>query len=224
MSAGRPTLVLVPGARHRPDTFDRLRGELDALGYATRAVKLPTTGPDPRGGLHDDAAAIRDAVEALAGPVVVMAHGYGGVPATEGVPDGVRRLIYLAAHVPDVGESMYSLQGLAEPASPDGLYQADGNLRARLYTDLPELEGALAVSRLVDQLNRPFTDRVTRAAWRTVPSSYIVTERDNAMPVGLQEEMAARASEVHYIYSGHTPFLSRPVVLATLLDIIVKWD
>jgi pimeloyl-ACP methyl ester carboxylesterase len=221
MTSNRPTLVLVPGAWHRPSTYDLLRGELDILGYATRAVKLPTAGPDPHGSLYDDAAAIREAVGSLSGPVVVVAHSYGGIPAAEGTPDGVQRLIHLSAYVPDVGESMYTLHGMPDPESADGLFPTSADPRAQLYSDLPEEDGNLAVSRLVDQLHRPFADRVTRAAWHTVPSSYVVTERDNSMPVELQEEMAARTSDVRRIATGHSPFLSRPAELAALIDRII---
>ncbi|MEY9927478.1 hypothetical protein ABH926_002112 [Catenulispora sp. GP43] len=49
------TFVLVHGAWHRPSTFDLLRAELDALGHPSTTVNLPTAGPDPHGGLAEDA-------------------------------------------------------------------------------------------------------------------------------------------------------------------------
>ncbi|MFC0506596.1 alpha/beta hydrolase [Micromonospora costi] len=224
MSVERPTFVLVPGAWHLPSTWDLLRGELDALGYASRAVKLPTTGPDPRGGLREDAAAIRSAVEALSGPVVVVAHSYGGIPATEGVAGlpGARRLVYLAAYVPDVGESMHTLHGVPDPDSADGLFPIGSDPRAQLYADVPKDVADLAISRLVDQLLKPWVDRVTRAAWHTVPATYILTERDASLPVDLQEQMAARIKDVRRIATSHSPFLSRPAELAGLLDEIAR--
>jgi pimeloyl-ACP methyl ester carboxylesterase len=224
MTAQRPTLVLVPGAWHLPSTWDLLRGELDSLGYASRAVKLPTTGPEPRGGLRDDAEAIRAAVEALGGPIVVVAHSYGGIPATEGLVGlpGVRRIIYLAAYVPDVGESMVSLHDVPEPESTEGLFPVGPDPRAQLYADVPEEIAELAVGRLVEQRIQPFADRVTEAAWHTVPSTYILTEQDNSLAVGMQEKMAPRTKDVHRIPTSHSPFLSRPAELAALLDEIVR--
>ncbi|GAA3055340.1 alpha/beta hydrolase [Pseudonocardia yunnanensis] len=224
MTVQRPAFVLVPGAWHLPSTWDLLRGELDALDYASRAVKLPTTGPDPRGGLREDAEAIRAAIEAIGGPVVVVAHSYAGIPATEGaagLPD-VRRLVYLAAYVPDVDESMYTLHGAPAPDSAEGLFPIGSDPRAQLYADVPEPVADLAVSRLVDQLHQPFADRVTRAAWHTVPSAYIVTEQDASLPVELQEQMASRAKTTYRIPTSHSPFLSRPAELAALLDEIAK--
>ncbi|MEV1328472.1 alpha/beta hydrolase [Micromonospora costi] len=224
MSVERPTFVLVPGAWHLPSSWDLLRGELDTLGYASRAVKLSTTGPDPRGGLQEDAQAIRSAVEALSGPVVVVAHSYGGIPATEGLaglPD-VRRLVYLAAYVPDVGESMHTLHGLPDPDSADGLFPIGPDPRAQFYADVPNDVADLAISRLVDQLLKPWVDRVTQAAWHTVPATYILAERDAALPVDLQEQMAARIKDVRRIATSHSPFLSRPAELAGLLDEIAR--
>ncbi|WP_433286506.1 alpha/beta hydrolase [Pseudonocardia sp. CA-142604] len=224
MTVQRPTFVLVPGAWHLPSTWDLLRGELDALGYASRAVKLSTSGPDARGGLREDAEVIRAAVEAISGPVVVVAHSYGGIPATEGAAGlpSVQRLIYLAAYFPDVDESMYTLHGMPDPDSAEGLFPIGSDPRAKFYADVPEATADLAVSRLVDQLHQPFADRVTRAAWHTVPSAYIVAEQDAALPVELQEKMSSRATTVHRIPTSHSPFLSRPAELAALLDEIVK--
>ncbi|TYC01616.1 alpha/beta hydrolase [Micromonospora sp. WP24] len=220
----RPTLVLVPGAWHLPSTFDLLRGELDALGYASRAVKLPTTGPDPRGGLRDDAEAIRAAVEAIDGPVVVVAHSYGGIPATEGIAglSNVRHLVYLAAYVPDVNESMFTLHGMPDPDSAEGLFPIGSDPRAQLYADVPDAVAEQAISDLVEQRLQPWADRATRAAWHTLPSTYVLTERDASLPVELQEQMATRANATHRIPTGHSPHLARPGELATLIDEIVK--
>lgn len=224
MTDQRPTLVLVPGAWHLPSTYDLLRGELDALGHPSLAVKLPTTGPDARGGVRDDADVIRAACEAVGGPVVVLAHSYGGIPATEalaGLPQA-RHLVYLAAFVPDVDESMYTLLGAPEPEVVDGMFPIGDDPRAQLYADVPEAVADLAVSRLVDQRHQPFADRVTRAAWHTLPTSYIVTEQDASVAVALQERMAARTKDVRRMATSHSPFLSRPAELAALLDEIVR--
>ncbi|MEV4756804.1 alpha/beta hydrolase [Micromonospora sp. NPDC049559] len=224
MSTERPTFVLVPGAWHLPSTWDLLRGELDALGYASRAVKLPTTGPDPRGGLRDDAEVIRAAIETIGGPVVVVAHSYGGIPATEGVAGlpNVQHLVYLAAYVPDVDESLIALHGAPDPESSEGLFPIVSDPRAQLYADVPRAVADLAIGRLVDQRLQPFVDRVTRAAWHTVPSTYILTERDASLPVELQEQMATRAKHIHRIPTSHSPFLSRPAELAALLDRVAR--
>ena len=215
------TFVLVHGAWHRPSTFDPLRAELDALGHPSVAVNLPTAGPDPRGGLAEDAAAVRAAIEAVGddGPVVVLAHSYGGIPATQGAAGlpNVRHLIYLAAYVPDTGESMFTIHGMPDPDDTDGLFPIGDDPRGQLYADVPAPIADRAVADLVDQRVQPWVDRVTAAAWHTVPSTYIVTEQDATLPVPLQEKMAAHTKQVRRIATSHSPFLSQPAELAALL-------
>jgi len=224
VTAQRPVIVLVPGAWHLPSTYDLLRAELDKLGYASLAVKLPTNGPAPRGGLHDDAQSIRAAIVAIGGPVVVVAHSYAGLPVTEGAANlpNVQHLVYVAAYLPEVGESMYSLHDAPEPETMEELFHLTRDPREQLYHDLPEELAEQATSQLVDQRRQPFTDRVTQAAWHTIPSTYILTENDASLPVEFQNAMAARAKNIRRIPTAHSPHLARPAELAALLDEIIR--
>ncbi|NMO52097.1 alpha/beta hydrolase [Actinoplanes sp. TBRC 11911] len=217
----RPTFVLIPGAWHLPSSWDLLRGELDALGYASIAVKLATNGTDPRGGLQEDAAAIRATINKLSGPIVVVAHSYGGIPASEAV-ENVQHLVYLTAYVPDANESMVSLHGAPEPDSSEGLFHIPRDPREQLYHDLPEEMRERAVSLMVDQRLQPFVDRTTRAAWRTVPTSYIITDDDHSLPAEFQERMATRTGATYHLPTSHSPMLSSPTDLAVLLDKIAS--
>ncbi len=214
------TFVLVPGAWHLPSAWDLLRGELDKLGRPSLAVKLPTADPEPRGGLREDAAAVRAAIEAVDGPVTVVAHSYGGIPVTEGAAGlpNVRNVIYVSAFVPDVDESMFTLLGIPDPETKEGLFPVNDDPRKQLYADVPDDIADLAVSRLVDQRVQPWIDRVTQAVWHTVPSAYIVTEQDQSLAVEFQERMAAHSKIVRRMPTSHSPFLSRPAELAALLD------
>ncbi|MGP4101281.1 alpha/beta fold hydrolase [Nonomuraea sp. KM90] len=96
------------------------------------------------------------------------------------------------------------------------------NPRVSLYGDLPDEEAEQAVSKLVNQTIRSFAEKVDVAAWRSIPSTYIITEQDQAVPLALQEQMAAQAAETRRLPGGHSPFLSRPRRLATLIDEIVR--
>ena len=50
----------------------------------------------------------------------------------------------------------------------------------------------------------------SRAAvgWRDVPATYVICERDHAIPVAAQEAMAARAGTTQRLDSDHSPFLN----------------
>jgi hypothetical protein len=57
---------------------------------------------------------------------------------------------------------------------------------------------------------------VPSAAWRTIPSSYLICEDDRAIPVFVQEAMVKACQEggaqmqVQRIFCFHSPFLSQP--------------
>jgi hypothetical protein len=54
------------------------------------------------------------------------------------------------------------------------------------------------------------------AAWKTIPSSYLICEDDRAIPVFIQEAMvkacqdAGASMETERVFSSHSPFLSKP--------------
>lgn len=59
------------------------------------------------------------------------------------------------------------------------------------------------------------TTTITRAAWRYIPSTYLITENDQAVPTQYQEAFAAGAkSRVERIGTGHSPQLSQPKMVA----------
>jgi pimeloyl-ACP methyl ester carboxylesterase len=217
-----PALVLVHGAWHGPWCWDQLVTEL--AGIDVHTVGLPSAGPDPAalGDLYDDAAAVRATVSAIDGPVVVCAHSYGGLPVTEGTADlpQVVGLIYLCAFQLDVGEALST--GRPQPPAWWDVNEAAGYVDARspreiFYADVDEATTLATLPRLGHQSLRALNQPLTRAAWRTVPSTYVVCEDDQAIPAVAQEAMAQRSQRVLRMPTSHSPFLSRPAELAALL-------
>ena len=78
----RPTLLLVHGAWHGAWAWDSLAVVLEDRGWDVARANLPTVhAADPIGlHLNDDARAIAEAIAEIGGPVVVVAHSYGGLP------------------------------------------------------------------------------------------------------------------------------------------------
>jgi hypothetical protein len=220
-----PTVLLVQGAWHHPDAWLPLRGELFLRGVPTVVTDLPSAGTAPTGSMHDDADAIRAAVDAVDGPVVVLAHSYGGIPTTEATADatGVAQLIYVAAYVPDVDGSMFTLHGVPDPDDVSGLVPTVPDPRTTFYGDLPDDRAAAAVDRLVAQTQRAFVERVRGAGWRSVPTTYVVCDEDQAIPPAMQATMAEHAgATVVHLASSHSPFLSMPAELADLVVAVVS--
>jgi pimeloyl-ACP methyl ester carboxylesterase len=172
------TIVLVHGAWHGPWAWESVAATLGADGFDVRTVDLPSSGPDSSalGDLRDDVRAVREAVEAVDGPVVLVAHSYGGAPVTE------------------------AAAGLADVAGPEEIF----------YNDCSPEVAAASVARLHPQSRASAEQPVEAVAWRDVPATYVVCERDNAIPVPAQEMLAQRAGTVRRLDASHSPFLSRP--------------
>jgi pimeloyl-ACP methyl ester carboxylesterase len=215
------TLVLVHGAWHGSWAWQPLVDAMD--GVAIRTVDLPSVGAGPGalGGLTEDADAVRAELAEIEGPVVVVAHSYGGAPVTEAVTadSGVAHVVYLCAFQLDVGDSLLgSIGGMAPPwwevhedhvvaRTPEDVF----------YTGVDAELTRQAVARLGVQSRESFQQPLTNAGWRAVPSTYVVCERDQAIPVFAQDAMAQRAGTVLRMDAGHSPFLSHPRELAALL-------
>jgi pimeloyl-ACP methyl ester carboxylesterase len=215
------TVVLVHGAWHGPDCWQPLVSALDGVDVVT--VDLPSSGTTPDGlaGLREDAAEVSRVLRGIDGPKVVVAHSYGGAPVTEAVSSdsGVTHLVYLCAFQLDVGESLLGLMG----GQPQPWYEErEDHLRVTTPEEIfyngvsPELT-ASSVAALRLQSRSSFEQPLTRAAWREVPSTYVICDADRAVPPGAQEMLAQRAGTVHHLPAGHSPFLSHPQDVAALL-------
>src|ERR1700754_298567 len=108
-----PSLLIVPGAWHSPDHWRPLVDELSGVDVHT--VTLPSNGDDPAAlrDMYADAEVIAQAAAAIDGPVVVLAHSYGGIPTTQALSyaRNVQHIIYLAAWQLHAGESLTSVNG-----------------------------------------------------------------------------------------------------------------
>jgi pimeloyl-ACP methyl ester carboxylesterase len=227
MTDGEPTLVFVHGAFHGSWVWRELFKQLSVPGWRLQTVDLPSVAAkgEPRRDLFDDADAVRCALESVDGPIVAVAHSYGGLPLTQaaaGVPN-VHHIVYLCAFQLDVGESL--LGGIGQP--PNWWLVDDDTLSPdrpvdTFYADVSPDLAAWAVSQL-----RPSTYTVgqtlTAAAWRDIPSTYVICEHDRALPAAGQEQMARRATNVHRLPSSHSPMLSQvPETAAIIADVAMQ--
>ncbi|NMO50133.1 alpha/beta hydrolase [Actinoplanes sp. TBRC 11911] len=222
----RPTLLLVHGAWHDKAMWDQLMTEMPD--EKIRRIQNPSSAPVPAnqlGDMYADARRIRDAALSIDGPVVAVAHSYGGAPTTEalaGLEDKVRRIVYLNAFMLDEGESLLGLVGGTPPPFWGTDHVGEGyyemlDAENVFYADLEPAAQKAAADALhahsVAAMNQP----ITKAAWKTIPSSYVIGELDNAVPKQAREFLAKRAQHTHRLQTGHSPFLVKPKELAELL-------
>lgn len=203
---------------------------LEARGIRTIALDLPTCDPSRRGTtLFDDAETLAAALDALDAPAVIVGHSYGGMVITEGAAGhrNARHLVYLAAFMPDAGESLNSLASVPNPGvvgaiagQPDGRIALNPEAIGRLlYNDCEDATVAWAAER-VRSMSGGFGEAVTGVAWRERPSTYVVCTSDRMVLPELQRRMATRASNTIEFPTSHSPFASRPALLADAIAAI----
>jgi len=227
----QPTIVLVHGAFADSSGWD---GVIDPLVDAGHPV---IAAANPLRGVAADAASVTDVVRTVDGPVVLVAHSYGGavisgVPADAGEIVG---LVYVNGFAPAAGESCFQLAGMF-PGSELGeatlrpVPRSDGatDLYIKLdsFHDLfcPDVPATQAARMAVTQ--RPATQEALvepsgeESLWKTVPSWFLIGEEDRIIPAALQHYMAKRA-EAHRVIeipgASHAALVSHPDATAHLI-------
>jgi len=236
------TVVMVHGAWHGAWCFDRVLPLLHGAGVDAVAIDLPGHGDDAGDltDLHGDAQRVAAVLDGLDGEVVLLGHSYGGAVITEaGSHPSVRELIYLAALLPDEGQSCMTAAGEAmakasassEPPTDTSAdaskvpFAIEGELsrlteegaRAQFMNDCDEDTTRWMLSRLGPQPMSNLAQVPNEISWRSKPSTYAVCTLDLAVPVPMQRVFASNCTRTVDLNAGHSVFASRPDVLADLL-------
>ncbi|MFS8198515.1 alpha/beta fold hydrolase [Streptomyces sp. CWNU-52B] len=226
-------VVFVHGACVRDGSWwwHRTAGLLAARGVSSVAPALPSCGEaGPPGGvagpgLPEDVAAVRRVLRTGDEPTVVVAHSYGGIVTAEAAAGigSVRHLVLVSSYLPEVGQSLSEF-GDGGPAPFLDVDPEAGTfgVRPELLVDtfLQDCDSevrAQAADHLARQSVHVTGQPVGAAAWRQVPSTYVVCAQDRGTPPRSQREFARRAGDVVEVDAGHHPFLSRPEVVRDLL-------
>ncbi|GIE78458.1 alpha/beta hydrolase [Actinoplanes philippinensis] len=230
MDPEKPTIVLVHGAFADSSGFAAIIRRLVSDGHPVVAA------PNPLRGLASDAAQVRALLQDVSGPIVLVGHSYGGAvisAAAAGNPH-VRALVYLAAFVPEEGESAQSLvekfpgSTIGESLKPVAL--ADGQVD--LYVDPrvfhPHFAGDVpaADAQVYAITQRPATGAALGEpatgvpAWHSIPCYHLISGADLIIPPMAQEFMARRTGGEIQVVEGasHMIFVSRPGATVALIE------
>jgi pimeloyl-ACP methyl ester carboxylesterase len=177
----------------------------------------------------DDVAVTKRAIDAVGGPAILAGHSYGGAVVTEaGTHPNVKAVVYIAAFVPDAGESVNALiegfpkEGPQPPILPpqDGFLFLDREkFHASFADELRAEEAAFMADSQVPWGLEALRGMVTEPAWRSRPSWYPVATDDRMIPPSAQREMSARAgSKVTEVEGSHAIYVSQPTIVAELIE------
>jgi pimeloyl-ACP methyl ester carboxylesterase len=219
----KPTIVLVHGAFADGSSWQHLIPLLEHDGFPVIAVQNPLTS------LSDDITTTKRVIDAQTGLVIVVGHSYGGAVITAAAAQNprVKGLVYIAAFAPEVNETIGAfgdrypapLNAALKPDAAGFLYVDRAQFHAQVAADIPEAEARVMAATQKPVNSTVFAASVDRAAWKTVPSWYIVTASDHAINPDLERFYAKRMrATVTEVKSSHVPFISHPRLVADVIE------
>jgi pimeloyl-ACP methyl ester carboxylesterase len=233
-SPAGPTVVLVHGSFADASGWS---GVVSILQEAGLNVLAPA---NPLRTVAGDAAYVRSVLDSIDGPIVLVAHSYGGFVITNaatGHPN-VKALVYVNGFAPaeaDVGgELVYRFPGsLLTPenlvvrpypaTAPDASGQ-EAYINADVFPEAFAADLDAEMTAVMATSQRPI-DLATLEqpsgppAWESVPSWFIIGTADNTIPPELHRFMAERAGgEVTEIDgASHVVMMSQPQAVADVI-------
>ena len=221
-SSGLPGVVLVHGGFVDGSGWSEVYKVLKRDGYDVRVAQNSTVS------LTEDVETVEQVLSEFDKPVILVGHSYGGAVITEvGANNKVAGLVYIAAFAPDDGESLDMILKSAPPgaSAPPILPPQNGFLfldrskfhaafAADLNAEQAEFMGDSQVPWGVSALNQ----KVTKAAWRSKPSWYLVASEDKMIPPDAQRSMAKRCGATTAEAKGsHAIYVSQPRAVASII-------
>ncbi len=219
----KPHVVLVHGAWADGSCWSAVIESLQAKGYDVTAPQFPESSTE------DDVARLRQALDRIAGPIVLAGHSYGGQIITAlGPHPQVGGLVYVAAFGIDEGESLGQLLGGGPPTPALANLQVD----AQGFGWLPEEDfvGHFAAdldptqARVLYAVQQPiamstFEYTMGEPSWKSSPSWFVVAANDEAIPPDAERQFAARmgATTVE-VDAGHLVMVTHPDTVVELVE------
>jgi len=216
------SFVLVHGAFVDGSGWRQVHDVLAGRGHEVLVAQNPTHS------LDGDVEVVIRAIALAKNPVVLVGHSYGGAVITQAGNDPrVKSLVYVAAFVPDSGESVADLVANppagVEPApivTDNGWLSLDRDRFAEAFcADIPAADARFLAASQASWGGQAFAGSVAAAAWRTKPSHYIVAAQDRMIPPAAQKQMAERAgSGISEIAASHAVMISHAAEVADAIE------
>jgi pimeloyl-ACP methyl ester carboxylesterase len=218
------TAILVHAAWADASSWNKITPSLQEMGLRVRAAQIPLTS------LSEDVAALKRLLRQVEGPVLLVAHSYAGAVITAAGADNplVKGLVYIAAIVPNEGETVGALFQRAEPQSgtrPQLAPDADGFLwlPPGAFANAVAPDASKEETELMEINQHPIAikclgEPMTVPAWKQKPSWFLVAEKDRMIAPAVQHFMAERiGARVHSRATGHSPLASAPESVVSVI-------
>jgi pimeloyl-ACP methyl ester carboxylesterase len=228
-----PTVVLVHGDwADGSSTWTRVIERLQERGFTVVAPPNLLRGP------ATDAPYLADYLRSISGPIVLVAHSYGGFVITNAATGNanVKALVYIDGFVPDEGETGGALIGGSGSCVDESGLNAvpfDGGVDLYLRWEAnppypgfidcfangvdPEDAAVLAAAQRPAAFAQ-FVEPSGPPAWKTIPSWSLIGTLDNVIPPALQEEMSSRAgARISRVKAGHLTPITRPAEVTKVI-------
>jgi pimeloyl-ACP methyl ester carboxylesterase len=228
----RPTIVLVHGDWADASSWNSVTERMQEKGFTVVAPPNLLRGP------ATDAPYLASYLRSISGPIVLVAHSYGGFVTTNaatGNPN-VKALVYIDSFLPDEGEvggALLAGSGTCVDESAFNVVPFAGGVDLYLRWEAnPPYPGfidcfangvGLEEARVLAAGQRPaapaqFSEPTGPPAWKTIPSWSLIGTLDHVIPPALQEKMSSRAgAHITRVRAGHLTPITRPAEVTKVI-------
>jgi pimeloyl-ACP methyl ester carboxylesterase len=232
-TSAKPTVVLVHGAFADASSWNAAVKDLEDDGF-------PVVAPaNPLRGIPTDASYISAFLRTVTGPIVLVGHSYGGAVITNAATgnSNVRALVYIAAYIPDAGQTIGQLvlpnsgselvgnavllQPCPMPFCPAGAeaYVNPANFHDAFAADLSSQQAAILAAEQRPLSVSAFADQTGTPAWKTTPSFALVPNQDHAIGTKNELRMAQHANaQIVRVDGSHLVMISQPDAVVGLIE------
>jgi pimeloyl-ACP methyl ester carboxylesterase len=224
----QPTVVLVHGAFADGSSWNEVIKRLQAEGVQVTAPANPLRG------ISIDSAYINSFLEQIPGPVIAVAHSYGGAVITNAATNAnnVVGLVYVAAFAPDEGEPLGAIASnskdsvvtptlipLQYPTGEGQETAAEFKIDPEKFHEVFAFDLSGEQSALMAATQRPlselaFSEPTGVPAWKNLPSWAVVSTGDKVVGTDAVRSMAERAgATITEVEGSHVIMISQPQVV-----------
>jgi len=220
-------IVIVHGAFADGSGWENVYKILKSHGFTVTMVQNPLSS------LEDDVSATERILEKQDGPAILVGHSWGGAVITQaGSSQKVAGLVYVAAFVPEVGETVLDLIKTAAPDPDNGILPPDAKgfvwynkekFHAGFAADVSTEKADFMYASHAPIAVKCFVTPISSAAWKSKPSWAIVATEDKSISPVLERTMYKRAgATVTEIKGSHALYIAKAKEVADVIEAAAK--